>query len=156
MTGHPMANEHHEKLEAFLKDLTGALGLSVTVTFQDGDDHTRVDLEGTGGEVLLRRKGEPLDAIQHIVNTAFRRGPHGDQHFVVDCMGFRKAKEAELRQMTAYLIERVRATKEPQEIGPLNPFHRRLVHLQVAEHQDVASESVGDAFLKTIIISTKR
>jgi spoIIIJ-associated protein len=151
-----MANDLHEKLTAFLKDLTGALGLSLTVTLEDREDHTRVDLSGPGGEVLLRRKGEPLDAIQHIVNTAFRRGPSGDQHFVVDCLGYRKGKEAELRQMTGYLIERARTTKEPQEIGPLNPFHRRLVHLHVAEHPDVSSESVGDAFMKTVIISARK
>lgn len=151
-----MANDLNEKLTTFLKDLTGALGLALTVKLEEREDHTRVDLEGPGGEVLLRRKGEPLDAIQHIVNTGFRRGPHGDQHFVVDCMGYRKAKEAELRQMTEYLIGRVRATKEPQEIGPLNPFHRRLVHLHVAEHADLSSESVGDAFMKTVIISPKK
>lgn len=151
-----MANEQHEKLITFLKDVTGAFGITLNVKLEEHEDHTRVDLEGAGGEVLLRRKAEALDAIQHLVNTAFRRGPHGDQHFVVDCLGYRKAKEAELRQMTAYLIERARTTKEPQEIGPLNPFHRRLVHLQVAEHADVSSESVGDAFMKTVIISTKR
>lgn len=151
-----MANDLHEKLTTFLKDLTGALGLSLTVTLEDREDHTRVDLTGPGGEVLLRRKAEPLDAIQHIVNTAFRRSPAGEQHFVVDCLGYRKGKEAELRQMTEYLIERARTTKEPQEIGPLNPFHRRLVHLHVAQHPDVASESVGDAFMKTVIISARR
>jgi spoIIIJ-associated protein len=151
-----MANDRNEKLTSFLKDLTNALGLSLNVTTEEREDHTRLDLDGAGGEVLLRRKGEPLDAIQHIVNTAFRRGPDGDRHFVVDCLGYRKAKEAELRQMTEHLIGRARMTKEPQEIGPLNPFHRRLVHLQVAEHADVSSESVGDAFMKTVIISAKK
>ena len=150
-----MAHERNEKLIAFLKELTGALGLSLDIKVEERDDHTRLDLEGAGGEVLLRRKGEPLDAIQHIVNTAFKRGPQGEQHFVVDCLGYRRAKETELRQMTDYLIERARSTREPQEIGPLNPFHRRLVHLHVAEHPDVSSESVGDAFMKTVIISPK-
>lgn len=151
-----MANDLHDKLTAFLKDLTGALGLSLTITLEDREDHTRVDLSGPGGEVLLRRKGEPLDAIQHVVNTAFRRGPAGERHFVVDCLGYRQGKEAELRQMTDYLIERARTTKGPQEIGPLNPFHRRLVHLHVAQHPDVSSESVGDAFMKTVIISARK
>jgi spoIIIJ-associated protein len=151
-----MAHDRNEQLTSFLRDLTSALGLSLEVKIEERGDHLRVDLEGRGGEVLLRRKGEPLDAIQHIVNTAFKRGPQGEQHFVVDCLGYRKAKEAELRQMTQYLIERARTTREPQEIGPLNPFHRRLVHLHVAEHPDVASESVGDAFMKTVIISPKR
>ena len=44
----------------------------------------------------------------------------------------------------------------PQEMGPLNPYARRLVHLTVAEDSEVSSESIGDAFLKTVIITAKR
>ena len=151
-----MANDVNERVIVFLKDVTAAMGLSLEARVADKGDHTRIDLEGPGGEVLLRRKAEALDALQHLVNTAFRRGPDGEHHFVVDCLGYRKNKEAELRQMTDYLIERARATNEPQEIGPLNPFHRRLVHLHVAESADMTSESVGDAFMKTVIISPKK
>ncbi len=151
-----MVNELNAQITKFLKDVTGALGLSLEVRIEQQEDHTRVDLEGAGGEVLLRHKGEPLDALQHIINTAFRRGPNSDQHFVVDCLGYRRGKEAELRQMTQYLIEKTKSTREPQEIGPLNPFHRRLVHLQVADDPLVSSESVGDAFMKTVIISVKK
>ena len=150
-----MANELESRLTTFLHDVTAAMGLALNASIEHEEDHLRVNLDGTGGEILLRRKAEALDALQHIVNTAFRRGP-GDQHFVVDCMGYRRAKESELRQMTAFLMERVRTTREPQEIGPLNPFHRRLVHLAVAADPALASESVGDAFMKTVIISVKK
>lgn len=150
-----MANEAHAKLTEFLKDVTAALGLSLEVTIDASGDNVRIDLEGTGGEILLRRKGEALDALQHIVNTGFKRDA-GDQHLIVDCLGYRKGKEAELKQMTGFLIEKARSTGEAQEIGPLNPFNRRLVHLAVAEHADMASESIGDAFMKTVVISRKK
>lgn len=103
----------------------------------------------------MRRKGEVLDALQHIVNTAYRRELSGD-HVVIDCLDFRKGKDAELRQMTRFLVDRAKSTGVPQEIGPLNPYARRLVHLGVAEDPAVSSESVGDAFLKTVIISVKK
>ncbi len=151
-----MSNDLNSQITKFLKDVTGAFGLTLDVRIEQHEDHTRVDLEGPGGEIFLRRKAEGLDALQHIVNTAFRRGPHADQHFVVDCLGYRKGKEAELRQMTQFLIEKAKSTNEPQEIGPLNPFHRRLVHLQVADDPKVTSESVGDAFMKTVIISARK
>jgi spoIIIJ-associated protein len=150
-----MANELETKLAAFLHEVTAAMGLKLTASIEHQDDHIRVNLDGSGGEVLLRRKAEALDALQHIVNTAFRR-EHSDQHFVVDCMGYRRAKESELKQMTQFLMERAKTTREPQEIGPLNPFHRRLVHLAVAADPALASESVGDAFMKTVIISVKK
>ena len=43
----------------------------------------------------------------------------------------------------------------PQEMGPLNPYERRIVHLAIAEDPTVDSESIGDAFMKTVIISSK-
>ncbi len=150
-----MANDSQAKLTQFLTDVTHAMGLSLNVSIDASGDNLRIDLEGPGGEVLLRRKGEALDALQHIVNTGFKRDA-GDQHLIVDCLGYRKGKEAELKQMTGFLIEKARSTGEPQEIGPLNPFNRRLVHLTVAEHADMTSESVGDAFMKTVVISRKK
>lgn len=150
-----MANDSHAKLTQFIKDVTAAMGLSLDVSIDASGENLRIDLEGQGGEVLLRRKGEGLDALQHIVNTGFKRDA-GDQHLIVDCLGYRKGKEAELKQMTTFLVEKARSTGEPQEIGPLNPFNRRLVHMTVAEHADMASESIGDAFMKTVVISRKK
>ena len=146
----------NEQLKAFLHDVTSAMGLDLEVQIDQREDHVRVNLEGAGGELLLRRKAEALDALQHIVNTAFRRGAQADQHFVVDCLGYRRGKEAELKQMTQFLMDRAKTTREPQEIGPLNPFHRRLVHLMVAADPALSSESIGDAFVKTVVISVKR
>jgi spoIIIJ-associated protein len=151
-----MANELETKLTTFLHDVTAAMGLSLRASIEHREDHIRVNLEGSGGEVLLRRKAEALDALQHLVNTVFRRASHGELHFVVDCFGYRRTKEAELTQMTTFLMERAKTTREQQEIGPLNPFHRRLVHLTVASDPALASESVGDAFMKTLIISLKK
>jgi len=57
--------------------------------------------------------------------------------------------------MARFMMEKAR-TAGPQEMGPLNPYARRLVHLTVAEDPQMASESIGDAFLKTVIISVRR
>ena len=58
--------------------------------------------------------------------------------------------------MARFLCEKAKTTGVPQEMGPLNPYERRLVHLAVAEDPQVSSESIGDAFLKTVIISVRR
>jgi len=73
----------------------------------------------------------------------------------VDALGFRKTKDEELRQTAKRLIDLARTTKVPQEMGPLNPYARRLVHLTVAEEPGMSSESIGDAFLKIIVISSQ-
>jgi len=145
----------HERVREFTKQTVAAMGLPLEVAVVDSADNIRVELSGEGGEALLRRKAEALDALQQIVNTAFRRELDDDRSFVVDCMDYRKAKDAELRQMARFMMEKARVSG-PQEMGPLNPYARRLVHLTVAEDPQMASESIGDAFLKTVIISVRR
>jgi spoIIIJ-associated protein len=143
------------RIATFVTDVVSAMGLSLQADVEDRDDSVRVSLSGDGGEVLLRRKGEVLDALQHLTNTAFRRHLPDDRHIVVDYMDFRKSKDAELRQMARFLAERARTTGTPQEIGPLNPYQRRIVHLAVAEDPLATSESIGDAFQKTVIITAR-
>lgn len=139
----------------FLTDVLGAMGLSLDVSLEETPDAIRVNVTGDGAETLLRRQGETLDALQVIVNTAFRREERGDRHYLVDALGFRKGKDDELRETAKVLIEKARESGVPQEMGPLNPYARRLVHLTVADVPGMSSESVGDAFLKTVIISAQ-
>ena len=132
-----------------------AMGLALDVEVKDTPDGIRVEIAGEGGEFLLRRRAEALDALQLIVNTAFRRELKDDRSFVVDCLDYRKAKDEELRQMARFLMGKAKSSG-PQEMGPLNPYARRIVHLTVAEDPALSSESIGDAHMKTVIISARR
>ena len=148
--------ELHDRVKDFVHRTLDALGLPLEITVSDSPDSVRIDLAGEQGEVLLRRRAEALDALQHIVNTAFRRELKDDRTLVVDCLGYRKAKDTELRQMARFMMERAKSSGAPQEMGPLNPYSRRLVHLTVAEDPQMSSESIGDAFLKTVIIAVRK
>jgi spoIIIJ-associated protein len=145
-----------EQIARFVQDVVTAMGVALTVEVEETAEGTCINLEGEDGGVLVRRGGEGLQALQHIVATAFRKQLGDDNRIVIDCNGFRKDKDAELRQMARFVAEKARSSGTPQEMGPLNPYERRIVHLAIAEDPTVTSESIGDAFLKTVIISTKR
>lgn len=145
-----------ERISEFVQNVVNAMGLSLTVAIEETPEATHINLEGEDGGVLTRRGGEGLQALQHIVATAFRRQLGDDNRIVIDCMGFRREKDAELRQMAKFVAERARSTGTPQEMGPLNPYERRIVHLAIAEQENMTSESIGDAHMKTVIISSKR
>jgi spoIIIJ-associated protein len=145
----------NERVREFTRQTMAAMGLALDVEVKDNPDGIRVEIAGEGGEFLLRRRAEALDALQLIVNTAFRRELKDDRSFVVDCLDYRKAKDEELRQMARFLMEKAKGSG-PQEMGPLNPYARRIVHLTVAEDPALSSESIGDAHMKTVIISARR
>jgi spoIIIJ-associated protein len=141
---------------AFVRNVAQAMGASLDATVEETAEGTRINLEGEDGGVLVRRSGEGLQALQHLVATAFRRQLGDDQRIVIDCNGYRREKDAELKQMAKYLADKAKRDSVPQEMGPLNPYERRIVHLAIAEDPAASSESIGDAFMKTVIISAKR
>ena len=147
-----MTTDLETRMVTFVEAVTTAMGLSLDVACAPLEDGTRITLNGDGGELLLRRKGAGLEALQHIVNAAFR-SEHSKGHIAVDCLDYQKSKDEELHQTALLVAERARTTGVTQEIGPLNPYARRIVHLAVAEDPTVSSESIGDAFLKTVLIS---
>jgi len=151
-----MRSELHGEVKAFVEQVVEAMGLDVAVEVSDLEDGSvRVDVQGEEGELLLRRKGEGLDALQHLVNSAYRRDVGRDQRIVIDAMNFRQGKDIELQQMAKFLIEKVKSTKTPQELGPLNSYARRVVHMEVSLDPEVTSESQGDGQMKTVIIAPR-
>jgi spoIIIJ-associated protein len=143
------------EITTFVQNVVTAMGLVLTAHLEETPEATRINLEGEDGGVLIRRGGEGLQALQHVVATTFRKQLGDDNRIVIDCNGFRRDKDAELRQMAQFMAGKARSSGMPQEMGPLNPYERRIVHLAIAETPDVTSESIGDAFMKTVIISVK-
>lgn len=140
----------------FLNQFTAALGVSSPIDVEETPDGPRLNLTGEEAELLVRHRGEPLKALQHVVDMSFGRGGAGELRVFVDALSYRKGKDSELRQMARFLAGKAKETGVDQQIGPLNPYERRLVHVAAAEIEGVSTESVGDAFAKTVTISARR
>jgi spoIIIJ-associated protein len=151
-----VSTQWQDDVKAFVEDIVEDMGMDVEIVLTDLEDGSlEVDVRGEDGELLLRRKGEGLDALQHLVNTAYRRDTAGSNRIVVDALGFRRGKDRELEEMARFLIGRVKSTGQAQELGPLNSYARRIVHLEVGRDAEVCSESQGDGQLKQVIISLR-
>jgi len=144
-----------DQIVAFVESVTRAMGLDMTATVEETPDGLLVNLEGRGGDMLTRRRGEALNALQHLVSSVYRDAVPQGRRIAVDYQGFRKDKDAELKRMAQFLAEKARTSGVAQEIGPLNPYERRIVHMAIADVPGATSESVGDAFMKTVTISTR-
>jgi spoIIIJ-associated protein len=145
-----------QQIVDFVSAVTTAMGVTPEIAATETADGLRIDVNGEGAEALLFQRGEALRALQTIVNTAFRRQLGDDRKVLVDCQGFRRDKDAELRQMARFLAEKVKTSGVSQEMGPLNSYERRIVHMAVAEVEGVTSESIGDAAVKVVIISPRQ
>jgi len=140
----------------FLTRVTSALGISATIDLEQTADGPRINIGGADAELLVRHRGEPLKALQHVVDMAYGRTLSDERRVFVDALEYRKGKDIELRHMARLLAEKVKQTGLDQQLGPLNPYERRIVHLAVAEIPGVTTESIGDAFSKTVHISLRK
>ncbi|MBI4485795.1 MAG: hypothetical protein HY655_07270 [Acidobacteria bacterium] len=140
----------------FLKQFTAALGINATIEVEETSDGPRLNLAGDEAELLVRHRGEALKALQHVVDMAFGRTLGDDRRVFVDALAYRKGKDVELRQMAKLLAQKATQTGLDQQLGPLNPYERRIVHMAVAEVPGATTESVGDAFSKTVLISKRK
>ncbi|MGC4081848.1 MAG: R3H domain-containing nucleic acid-binding protein [Vicinamibacterales bacterium] len=140
----------------FLNRFNDALGISSSIDIEETPEGPRLNLTGEETELLVRHRGEPLKALQHVVDMAFGREVGDEKRVFIDALGYRRGKDLELKQMARFLANKAKDTGVDQQLGPLNPDQRRLVHMAAAEVPGVSTESIGDAFAKTVTISARR
>lgn len=140
----------------FLKTVTAALGIDTPIDVEDTADGTRINLSGEQAELLVRHRGEPIKALQHIVDMTYGRRVDPGRRVFIDALDYRKGKDVELRQMAKLLAEKAKQSGIDQQLGPLNPYERRIVHMAVAEVPGATTESIGDAFAKVVYISANK
>ena len=140
----------------FLNRVIAAFGIEATVAVEETADGPRFNLTGEEAELLVRHRGDPLKALQHIVDSSYGRGLEGEKRVFVDALEYRKGKDIELRKMAKFLAQKAKDSGIDQQLGPLNPYERRIVHMAVAEVPGVTTESIGDAFSKTVLIQLRK
>jgi spoIIIJ-associated protein len=139
----------------FLESLFQGTGLNIRVAVNETPTECLLDLSGPDAELLQVEGGELLQAVQHLVNQAFgRRLPDG-QRLVCDVEGFRATREAELRAMANLAADRVRSTSVPFVFGEMNSSERRIIHLTLADYEDLYTESIGDGSARKLRVALK-
>jgi spoIIIJ-associated protein len=151
-----MTNDPTRPVVDFLDRFVAALGIKATVEVEETADGPRLNLAGEEAELLVRHRGEPIKALQAVVDTAFLRAFDDQRRIFVDALEYRKGKDLELKKMAVFLAQKAKDTGVEQQLGPLNPYERRLVHMAVAEVPGATTESIGDAFSKTVHISVRK
>src|SRR4051812_31814590 len=107
-----------QQVADFVSQLVTQMGLALEAKVETGADGVRINLEGDGAEVLLAKRGEALQALQHLVDSAFRRQLGEQKRLLIDCMDFRKGKDNELKAMAKFLAEKTKTSGLDQNMGP--------------------------------------
>src|ERR1700704_4800082 len=112
-----MTNDATQPVIEFLERFTSALGVNTTTTVEQTSDGPRINIAGDDAEILVRHRGEPLKALQHVVDMAYGRALPNEKRLFVDALEYRKGKDVELRQMARLLAEKAKETGLGQQLG---------------------------------------
>ncbi len=139
----------------FLEDLFTNLGLQLRVTLRQGLAGQVLDIDGADAELLEGQTGELLEALQHLINQIFGRNLSAGARLICDVHGFRATREAELIAMANYAAGQVRTTGLAFTFEPMSANERRIIHLTLAEIEDVYTESIGEGAERRLKVSLK-
>jgi len=139
----------------FLEDLFTNLGLQLRVTLKQGLAGQVLDIDGADAELLEGQTGELLEALQHLINQIFGRNLSAGARLICDVHGFRATREAELIAMANYAAGQVRTTGLAFTFEPMSANERRIIHLTLAEIEDVYTESIGEGAERRLKVSLK-
>jgi len=130
----------------FLEDFLDLFPLELQYQVKERNDLLTFIFNGPDKYLLLRKDGSLLLAIQHLLNKL------SEKKVQTDCDFFRKRKERELKEKTQQIAQKVQETGENQITDLMNPYERRIVHIAANRVAGVATESIGEGFLKKVKI----
>lgn len=138
------------KGKAFLEQLLPLLGVTATIRTEVEAEQIVYDVETPDSALLIGRRGQTLEALQHILHQVARiKG----MRTVVDVAGYREKHRQKLEEMAERIAEKVRSTKKRVELEPMSASDRRVVHTAISRYDDLATLSIGTEPRRRIVVS---
>lgn len=142
-----------------LSTLLSRMGFEASVVSGSGGDEGTeqvLRIESEDSSLVIGRHGQTLDALEYLVNRIIGKREERGSRIVVDCEDYRERHREALRQTATRLAEKVRERGRSQTMIPMSPRDRRVVHMTLADSGEVVTRSVGQGFLRRVVISPAR
>ena len=142
-----------------IDDVISLLGLSVVTTLtqteREGESAPAFDIEGDDAGLLIGRRGETLKSFQFLIRymVSQRLGAHANVQ--VDVEGYQERRYQALANMARRVAQRVADTGRPITMEPMPPNERRIVHLALADHPGVTTESLGEGSGRQVVVQIR-
>lgn len=167
-TGQPVPAAAPAEEDALLRlsrqtvtDLLDKMKISASVTAHYGDVDEKgerpilVDIHGDDLGVLIGRRGDILNSMQYLVNLIVSKQMEQWMQVVIDVEGYRTRRERQLRQMARRMADQAVKTGRRQVLEPMPANERRIIHLELRDHPDVTTQSVGEEPARKVTILPK-
>jgi len=145
-----------KKAEEFLSKIFELTGEDVTVKANAQGDVLRVDLSGPDMGIVIGKRGETLDALQHLTSLVVNKGDGEFMKVSLDAENYREKRNEALESLAHKLASKVMRTRRSTTLEPMNAYERRIIHSALQDHEAVTTYSVGQGINRKVVIALKR
>jgi len=141
------------QVENFLKGLFERMDIDVSFDVTKNEDAIKVSLSSGDPGVLIGRRGETLDALQHITNYAINHGNTGRVRINLDAENYRQRRSGSLENLAKRTAEKVVKYRRNMTLDPMNAYERHIIHATLQENAHVSTFSVGKENNRRVVIA---
>ena len=147
-----------DKAKDFLRDVFDAMDLTVVIDlkYDEENRNIEIDLKGDDMGVLIGKRGQTLDSLQYLVSLVGNKDVEEYIRVKVDTEDYRKRRKETLENLAKNIAYKVKRTKRPVSLEPMNPYERRIIHSALQGDKYVTTHSEGDEPYRRVVVTLKR
>lgn len=144
-------------VEEFLKNTLNAMDMQVEIVSSiDEDGALCVDMSGEHMGILIGKRGQTLDALQYLANRVANKHQEGYVRVKLDTENYRARREETLKHLAKNIAHKVKRTRRPVALEPMNPYERRIIHSSLQSDPYVTTHSEGEEPYRKVVVTLKR
>ena len=151
-------NSVEDNVKEFLNNVFEAMKMVVVVNvkYDEEDQTVDVDLSGDDMGVLIGKRGQTLDSLQYLVSLVVNKESEEYIRVKVDTENYRERRKETLENLAKNIAYKVKRTKRPVSLEPMNPYERRIIHSALQNDRYVTTHSEGEEPFRRVVVSLKR
>ena len=151
-------NDVEDNIRVFLNQVFRAMEIEVEILIEKVSDSNVINVELKGGDmgVLIGKRGQTLDSLQYLTNLAVNKNTEEYVKVKIDTEDYRKRRKETLENLAKNIAYKVKRSKRPVSLEPMNPFERRVIHSALQNDKFVTTHSEGDEPYRHVVVTLKR
>ena len=147
-----------DKAMNFLRQIFEAMHMEVSITaaFNEEEQELSMNLEGEDMGILIGKRGQTLDSLQYLVSLIVNKDTEGYIRVKLDTENYRERRKDTLETLSKNIAYKVKRTKRPVSLEPMNPYERRIIHAALQNDKYVTTRSEGEEPFRHVVISLKK
>ncbi len=149
--------ESYARIRAFVSGLLEHMGIQAEIEITARENGgVNVNLSGSNMGAVIGRRGETLDAIQHLTNYAVNRGSDKHMHISVDAESYRAKREESLVRLAEKMAAKAIKYKRSMALEPMNSYERHVIHTALQDYEGVTTSSTGTEPNRRVVVSYEK